>query len=296
MFSFTEIFRELIEKLFSWIKTGVVMAPNAVVAILVVVIFSISSRYVRRITLTLLHRVSDNEAVNNLIATILRLSILLIGIFVALTIVELDGTVTTLLAGVGVIGLALGFAFQDLAANFIAGIFMAVRKPFKIGDIIESNDFMGVVRDITLRSTEIQTFQGQRIVLPNKSIFENPIQNFSTGSRRIDLAVGVSYGDDLQRVEDLTLNVVRSLPDAVSRKPVELYYDSYGDSSINFTVCFWIDFKKQPDFLRARSEAIKAIKEAYDREGITIPFPIRTLDFGIKGGEPLNTMLNSRQS
>jgi small conductance mechanosensitive channel len=191
--------------------------------------------------------------------------------------------------------LALGFAFQDLAVNFIAGVFMAVRKSFRIGDIIESNGFMGKVTEISLRSTKVLTFQGQKIVIPNRLIFENPLSNYSTGQRRIDLGVGVSYGDDLQKVEDVTLQAVKNLSIHDVNRPVDLYYEGFGDSSINFIIRFWVEFKQQPDFLKARSEAIKAIKAAYDAEDITIPFPIRTLDFGIKGGEKLDAMLSERK-
>jgi small conductance mechanosensitive channel len=291
----TEIYGKLVDRLATWVEGAILMTPNFILAIIIVVIFSIGSRYVRKLVLNLLHRVSDNEAVNNLIATMLRLGVLAVGLFLALGVVDLDDTVTTLLAGVGVIGLALGFAFQDLAANFIAGVFMAVRKPFRIGDIIESNGFMGIVIDISLRSTVIRTLQGQKVVLPNKSVFENPLENYSTGQRRIDLGVGVSYGDDLQKAEDVTLAAVKALPMIDPNKPVDLYYEAFGDSSINFTIRFWIDFKKQTDYLKARSEAVKAIKAAYDRENITIPFPIRTLDFGIKGGQKLDAMLSERR-
>lgn len=291
----TKIYDKLVERLAGYLESAILMTPNFILAAVVAVVFSIGSRYARKLALNLLGRVSKNKAVNNLIATLFRFGVLAVGIFLALSIVELDDTVTTLLAGVGVIGLALGFAFQDLAANFIAGVYLAVRNPFDIGDIIESNGFVGKVNHISLRSTTIITFQGQRIVVPNKSVFENPLQNFSTSHRRIDLAVGVSYGDDLQQVQDVTLAAVEALPMVDDNKPVDLYYDGFGDSSINFTVRFWIDFQDQPDFLLARSEAIKAIKAAYDREDITIPFPIRTLDFGIKGGEKLDAMLSERR-
>jgi len=291
----SNLFEKLTQELAGWIETLVLMTPNLLLAILVVVVFGIGSRYVRKLSLNLLGRVSDNEAVNSLIATILRLGVLAMGLFFALSIVKLDKTVTTLLAGVGVIGLALGFAFQDLAANFIAGVFMAVRKPFRIGDIIESNGYMGKVTEISLRSAVIRTFDGQKIVLPNRLVFENPLKSYSMGQRRIDLGVGVSYGDDLQKVEDVTLIAVKNLPMVDRERPVDLYYEGFGDSSINFIVRFWVEFKQQTDYLKARSEAIKAIKAAYDAEDITIPFPIRTLDFGIKGGEKLDAMLSERR-
>ena len=107
-----------------------------------------------------------------------------------------------MLAGAGVLGLALAFAFQDIAANFMSGIFISFRKPINIGDIVKIKDYMGKVTEINLRDSVIRTFQGQLVIIPNKDIFQNAIENYSMwGKRRIDLAVGISYGDDLDKVK-----------------------------------------------------------------------------------------------
>jgi len=138
----------------------------------------------------------------------------------------------------------------------------------------------------------IETFQGQLIFMPNKLIFENSVKNYSlAGRRRIDLGVGISYGEDLEKVKKVTVEAVGHLKDLVNGQDVELFFGEYGDSSINFEVRFWVPFRQQTDFLKARSEAIVQIKKAYDENGIVIPFPIRTLDFGIKGGEKLSEVL-----
>ena len=119
-----------------------------------------------------------------------------------LSILQLDKAVTSILAGAGIIGLALAFAFQDIAANFISGIFISFRKPIKLGDVVKINDYMGKVEQINLRDTIILTFQGQMVIIPNKDVFQSPIENYSLlGRRRLDLVVGVSYGDDLEKVK-----------------------------------------------------------------------------------------------
>src|SRR5690554_886308 len=109
--------------------------------------------------------------------------------------------------------------------------------------------------------------------------------------KRIDLEVGVSYGEDLERVRDITIDAVKNIPNIQKDKEISLFYKEFGGSSINFTIMIWVEFKSQLEFLNSQSEAIIAIKKAYDREDIMIPFPIRTLDFGIKGGEKLNEVL-----
>ncbi|WKN44359.1 mechanosensitive ion channel family protein [Tunicatimonas pelagia] len=274
-----------------WVKSFVSNLPNLVLAVLIVVLFILLAKVVKSTMAKILGRVSANEAVNNLLVTLVNVAIIVAGIFIALGVLGQKDTVATLLAGVGIIGLALGFAFQDIAANFISGILIAVRQPFKIGDTIESADYFGKVSDINLRTTTITTFQGLDVLIPNKNIFENPVVNYTrTKDRRVDLSVGVSYGDDLEKVKKLTIDTLSELDSIDRSKDVTLFYNEFGGSSINFTVRFWAKSPKQPDFLQAQSDAIIAIQQVYDRNDIVIPFPIRTLDFGIKGGEKLSEM------
>lgn len=189
-------------------------------------------------------------------------------------------------------GLALGFAFQDIATNFIAGFFMAAKRPFKIGQVIHCEGHSGIIKHIGIRTTEIASFQGQEIIIPNKLLFQNPLINDSENVyKRIDLEVGVSYGEDLERVREITIDAVKNIPNIQKDKEISLFYKEFGGSSINFTIMIWVEFISQLEFLNSQSEAIIAIKKAYDSEDIMIPFPIRTLDFGIKGGEKLNEVL-----
>ena len=210
----------------------------------------------------------------------------------ALGILQLDKTVTSMLAGVGIIGLALGFAFQDTIANLVSGIIIAFRKPYDIGDIIESNGYFGKVFRIDLRTTDIQLLQGPVVLVPNRNVLQNAVINYSEyGWRRVDLGIGVSYGEDLENVRKVTLEAVQQVENLDASKDVTFYYEEFGDSSINFTVRFWVKYTdRNAVYLKAKSDAIMNIKSAYNAAGIVIPFPIRTLDFGIKGGEKLSQM------
>ncbi len=145
---------------------------------------------------------------------------------------------------------------------------------------------------MNLRNTIIRTPEGQIVYIPNKSVFENPLENFtSSGVRRVDLSCGVSYGDDLEKAREVAIEAVKGLENYNEDKGIDFYYEEFGGSSINFNIHFWVNFRRNPDYLSARSEAIIAITKAFDENDIMIPFPIRTLDFGIRGGEKLNTML-----
>src|SRR5699024_12065866 len=122
-------------------ETGIGMLANLVLAILTLIVFLVVGKLVRKAVNRLLHKVTDNKTIIDLLEIIVGVLIIGIGIFAALSILNLDGTVKSLLAGAGIVGLALGFAFQDIAANLISGILLSMRHPFGKGDIIESHDY-----------------------------------------------------------------------------------------------------------------------------------------------------------
>lgn len=281
MKSISEITNELIEKLGNWWESAVLMLPNFIIAILVMVAFGFLAKYARKGTKKLMSSASDNKAINNLIGRIIQMALIAVGLFMALGVMDLDKTVTSLLAGVGVIGLALGFAFQNTATNFISGVLMASDYPLRVGDLVETNGHFGIVERITLRYTTMRSFEGQAIVIPNKQVLENSLVNFTVNKeRRVDVDCGVSYSDDLDKVEEVAIKAIDQLRD--SDRPVEVMFKEFGDSSINFTLRFWLNDTENRSYVEARSNAVKALKKAFDKEGISIPFPIRTLELASK--------------
>ncbi|HYG64116.1 MAG TPA: mechanosensitive ion channel family protein [Thermoanaerobaculia bacterium] len=292
MVNFERVWARLTGKVRSWIEALLLHLPNLVVAVLVLVGAWLVARAVRSLVHRFLHRVSHSDQVNRLVSQAVYIGIVAAGLFAALGILGLQKTVASLLAGAGIVGLALGFAFQDIAANLMAGIYLSVKRPFRHGHLIKTQDYFGTVERIHLRWTEMRTQQGQLVLIPNKQVFENPLMNYTTtGRRRVDLSVGVSYGDDLARVREVAIRALEEVSNRTPDRPVELFYEELGESSINFVVRFWIPFSQQRDYMAARSEAIERLKRAFDAEGITIPFPTRTLDFAVKGGERLSEAL-----
>ncbi|MEQ8244489.1 mechanosensitive ion channel family protein [Fulvivirga sp.] len=282
---------QILAKLDSWLDALITMLPNMAVALILLILFFVLAKLASKVFTKIFTKASDNLALKNLFSTIVYYMVLGIGLFIILGILKLDKAVTSLLAGVGVVGLALGFAFQDIAANFVSGIILAFRRPFQIGDIVEISDIMGKISRTNLRVTVIETFQGQEVYIPNKDVLQTAIYNYTIlGKRRIDLGVGVSYADDLEKVESLVSNTVSEIEGVIDTDKMIFDYEEFGDSSINFNIRFWIQYPDQPGYFAVKTRVIKAIKKAFDAENITIPFPIRTLDFGIKGGQTLSEM------
>ena len=276
-----ESFNPIIDKLTDWKNDSYEMLPNMVAAFITLLLFAFIARLAKRFIRDYLGKFVTNKAANNIIANIIFALILIFGFMIALNIMNLDKAVTGFLAGAGVVGLALGFAFQDTAANFISGTFMAFRKNFRVGDLVETNGITAIVDHIDLRSTKFKTLDGYEITMPNKEIFQHKLTNYNRYStRRIELTVGVGYESDLTLVQQVALKAINEIEEIKEVPSPQFFYTEFGDSSINFEVRFWIDFLGVPDYLEARHLAIKNIKTHFDRNHINIPFPIRTLDFG----------------
>lgn len=288
-------FNKLYDKIESWVDSFIIMLPNLAVALAILILSVFVARLLKKVFLKLLKRFSNNTAVNNLLSNILTVIIVTVGLFISLGILNLDKTVTSLLAGAGVVGLAVGLAFQEPILNILSGIMMSVREPFNIGDIVKSNGYFGNITQITLRSTTIKKFSGEDVIIPNKLVIQNPIENYSlTKYRRVDIDCGVSYNDDLEKAEEIALTAIKENIDHDKNKPVELVYTDFGDSSINFTLRFWLDSDNQLNYLKRKSEAIKAVKKAFDSNDISIPFPIRTVEFSQK--QEIKDLINTTGS
>lgn len=297
--SLEELYSDMTGKLSAWASALAEMLPNILAALLVVAIFWGLSRIACAASDRALRRMNTHQAARDLISRMIRVVVFLAGIVVALGVMNLDKALASILAGAGIIGLALGFAFQELAGNLISGVGLAIHQkwPFKIGDIIETNDVFGVVEKIHLRTSIIRTLDGKIVVIPNKTVYQNKVINYSaTGARRVDLECGVSYGDDLPKVERVVKTTLEGLEGRDASREVEVYFTGFGASSIDFVARFWVDYERQPDFFGARSAAVCAVKKAFDENDIVIPFPIRTLDFGIRGGKPLGEALPTQVS
>lgn len=278
-------------KVTGWIEQLIEMLPEVVAAGIVLLLFVFGAKVVRSVVDRLMRRVTDHGPLRGLTTNTAYVAVLGAGVFVALGVLQLDTVLTSALAGVGILGLALGFAFQDIAQNFVSGILITLRRPFTDGDLVETNGFLGIVEGVDLRATRIRTFQGQLVRIPNGSVFGNPQTNYSQASgRRIDLSCGTTYGDDLEKVKRVALEAMKTVDGQDSREP-GFVYTEFGGSSIDFVVTLWIRDTSQGAFLSARSDAIMKLKAAFDENGIGIPFPIVTLDFSDSGTRRLDEPL-----
>ncbi|NUQ37894.1 MAG: mechanosensitive ion channel [Caldilineales bacterium] len=206
-----------------------------------------------------------------------RWGTILFGVLWALETV--DGNITGFLAGLGLVGFTIGFALQDIAKNFVAGIMLLVQQPFNVGDVIAVAGFEGTIEHIYVRATAIRTIDGLYVLIPNADVYINPITNYTKASRRrLRLQVGVAYGSDLEQVTRVALDAIRQAPGVLAIEPwqPQVVFQGFGGSSIDLTLFYWIDVA-EISFLAAQDQGVKRIDAAFAQAGIEIPYPVVTI-------------------
>lgn len=206
------------------------------------------------------------------------LAISIIGLAYALNVAGLE--VGPLLGAFGLGGVALAFAAQDILSNFLAGVMIQVRRPFRVGEQVSCLDFEGVVIDVDLRALRLRTFDGLDVVLPNAEVLRAPIINHTrTPHRRTTLRVGVAYDTDLPRATTAIRDAVEGVSSVDDLPKPQAWVEEFADSAIVYAVHYW-HRSDQASVWRTRHEVAVAIKQGFDRAGITIPFPQRTVWYG----------------
>ncbi len=233
---------------------------------------------VRHVLIGVLDRGDSDRHTGRMIGRLVGVVIMVSGLVYAL---ELSGVrVGPMLGALGIGGIALAFAAQDMLSNFIAGVLLQVRRPFRVGDEISSGDYEGRVVDVNLRTVRMRTHDGLTVYLPNAEVLQTPIVNFTkTSLNRTSITVGVAYDSDLERVREVLLRACSETEGVSAIPEPEAWVEEFGDSSINIAVRYWhaSDIASR---WRTRNAVAMAVKTAFDGAGIAIPFPQRTLWFG----------------
>jgi small conductance mechanosensitive channel len=253
----------------------VARVPLVILATIILVVALLVIRVVMRLVDRGLNRERVEFAVQRLISNLLRVSLITGAVLLALSIAGVQ--VGAALAAIGLVGLALAFALQNILENFVAGMLILVRKPFSRGDQIETNDYSGTVEDVDLRVTRLRVFDGELVLVPNADVFTHPIVNLTRrGPRRTRVLVGIDYRDDHDAALEVLREAVADAPGVLTTPAPEVLVVELGDSSVDFEVAYW----SAPDMRsvrHTRDEVLRGCKRAVEAAGMTIPWPIRTL-------------------
>ncbi len=258
-----------------------VTLTEALVALAVFVALVGVAVLVRVLLVRALDRGDGDRHVGRLLGRFLSVVVVALGAVYALSLVGVS--IGPLLGALGVGGIALAFAAQDILQNFVAGVLLQVRRPFRVGDQIGSGDFEGRVDDVNLRTVELTSYDGLTVYLPNAEVLKAPIVNYTrTPSSRTSLTVGVAYDADLDEAREVLLAAAREADGVQEQPPPEVWVEELADSSINLAVRYWHAADIASTW-RVRSAVAISIKRSLDAAGIAIPFPQRTLWFGPGG-------------
>ena len=248
-----------------------------VTAVMVIVGALVIGRLVRRALTKGLERTPVTPFATIVLGkTVVYLAVAL-GLYFSLLILNLE--VGPLLGALGLAGLAVAFAFQDILENFIAGVLMLMRRPIKVGDEMESNGYQGIVNDMSLRAVSMDTFDGDRVYIPNAMVWKSPLVNYTeTELRRTTVVVGVAYRTDLDEAQRVLQQAVNNTEGVMIPPPATVEFVEFNNSSIDFYVRYWHQADQQ-SLWAVRDRVGRSLKKALDAAGIEIPFPQRTLWF-----------------
>jgi small-conductance mechanosensitive channel len=276
------VWHEVIRNRLEDMGTGFLkVLPNLILGFIALVIFALLARFAQRLASKIARKSRLRRSLVDLIAQLVYTAMWILGILVAMTIVFPSVKPGSLLAGLGITGIVLGFAFKDIVENFIAGVLILWRFPIEIGDWIEVNDIEGRVERINIRMTELRQVDGDLVIMPNATLFTNPVINWTNlEDRRTTIIVGVAYDEDVGESRQVIQEAVKAC-ETVRRsaaRPVQIFAQEFASSSINFEVTWWTG-STPVEIRKSRDEVVQAVKEALDTAGIEIPFPYRTLTF-----------------
>lgn len=271
----------------AWAKIGelingfIVMLPNIVLAAIVFIAFFLAARWLKMLVKRLTRRHRQARNLGMVLGRLAQGVVILIGLFVALSIVIPTFRAGDLVQLLGISGVAIGFAFRDILQNFLAGILILLTEPFQIDDQIVFNNFEGTVENIETRATTIRTYDGRRIVIPNSQLFTNSVTvNTAFEHRRIEYDIGIGYGDDLEEAKRLMLEAMYSVDEVLRDPAPDVFALELAESSINIRARWWINPPRRIDDLRSRDKVISAIKQKlYVENGIDLPYPTQQILF-----------------
>ncbi len=267
------------EQLRGFAESAIQHSPNVAAAILLLFVTWLVAKLARRLTTRIMPGDDGRATLTMAVRKLVTIGIWTGGI--ALTAIVLFPSVKpgSLLAGLGIGSVAVGFAFKDIFENFFAGMLILFRQPFKINDHIEVDGIEGVVENITIRDTLVRQTDGQPVIIPNSVLFKNPVTvRTDKDSRRVTVMCGVAYDEDVDESREVIRKAVEKVKSVNTDKPIQIFAQSFGASSIDFEVTWWTG-SKPVDIRTSRDEVVASVKRALDEAGIEIPYPYQTLTF-----------------
>ena len=242
-------------------------------AILILIVGRIVAGVVRRGVRKGLTKSNVDQSLVSFFGHLVYFVIILFAVLAALA--KFGVQTASFVAVLGAAGFAIGFALQGSLSNFAAGVMLLVFRPFKVGDYVDAGGTAGTVKEIQLFTTVLATPDNVKVIAPNGAVFGSTIKNYSGyDTRRVDVAIGIAYDAPIQKAKEIMEDIIKKDERTLDDPPMQIAVAELADSSVNFVVRMWV---KKEDYWAVKFDVTQAIKEAFDREGIEIPFPQRVI-------------------
>jgi len=263
----------------SYWNSFVLSLPRIALALLILFAFYVGAKYLSALIKRRFLNDDHDPLFVNFLSKTSKVLLIIVGVILAMQAVGLSGVARGLLAGAGISAFIFGFAFKDIAENFLGGLILAFNRPFSLDDTIQIRDFTGHVKALNFRTTHIKTFDEKDVFLPNSIVVKEPVMNYTRdGQIRVDFAVGIAYEDSITRAISLIVDTVKSIADHVNDKEPFSVVEELSSGTVNLRVYFWvrtIDYKK--GVLEIKSEVIRLVKENLIREGFSLPSDVQEI-------------------
>ncbi len=248
-------------------------APYVLIALVVFGGFLLAGRVLRGVVYAAGQRTRLDVTLADLLGRLASFVLAVLGLFVAAVIIFPAFKPGDLVAGLGITSVAIGFAFKDVLQNFFAGVLILWRRPFVVGDQIRALDHEGTVEEITVRSTRLKTYDGERAVLPNGDVYTSAVLvRTAYHKRRVRFTVGIGYPDSIEEARGAIHGVLKETEGVLDDPGPWVYVTELAPSSVNFTVYFWTE-SQQANVLAVSDRVATAVKQALDAAQIDMPFP-----------------------
>jgi small conductance mechanosensitive channel len=270
----------LFDKMQAMLNGLINLLPNLVLSLITFAIFVYAARTIKQVVRKLTRHRREARSLGMVLGRLAQGTTILIGLFIALSIVIPSFKASDLIQLLGISSVAIGFAFRDILQNFLSGILILLTEPFQIDDQIVFKNFEGTVENIQTRATTIRTYDGRRIVIPNSELFTNSVTvNTAFEHRRLQYDVGIGYGDDIDTTRELILTAVRETTGVLTAPAPDAIVVELAGSSVNIRARWWVKPPRQADILDLQDRVLTNIKNKLVANGIDLPFPTQQILF-----------------
>ncbi len=271
------IFETIVNSLRELLGSTIKIIPALLTALIILFLTNYAAQFIRQVSRRIGQKTLHSRSLQLLLAKTSYITVWVVGSLFACVIAFPGLNLGDIIATLGLSSVAIGFAFQDIFKNFLAGILILIQRPFRIDDQIIVDDYEGTVERIDIRTTKIRTYQGEQVLIPNSKMFTSAVQvRTAYDFRRTDLMVGVDYNTPLPKAINLLQDTINTVEGVLDNPAPEIDIVNFGGSSIDFIVRYW-SLPQQQYVRRTQTKAIIAIKKIFDQEDINIPYPIRTV-------------------